>query len=402
MLQVEDNTLDDLTAVTGIPIVLTDRMGNVFACYPKEHDGIYNAAFLTKLSHSVDHCRHPDGVLLSCVGEMYYVAAVKLEDDCYLVTAPVSSSAHGNTISLPFAQSIISSGKLLDLYSSLANIPALNIYQLARLCRLIKQLCSGRTTSGICIQNAYGSEQPEETYEPEPTTVEPVTISQQKHISVHFERSVSEAIKAGDEALLLQALERPKTGYIGRMSVNDLRQRKYSFICTMFYASRAAIQGGLPPEISFQMSDNYCQRMDAMELSAEIEALSRTACIDYCKKVAKAKGHRMYSVSTRISCEYIMEHLYDNFGINDLVAAAHLNRRSLSIYFNRDTQMSIPEYINDRRLDEAKYLLANSHMPLSQISQLLQFSSQSYFGKKYRDRYSITPQQYRDQLAAGR
>ena len=57
--------------------------------------------------------------------------------------------------------------------------------------------------------------------------------------------------------------------------------------------------------------------------------------------------------------------------------------------------MTISEYISEQRLQEAAYLLRSSQMSPGEISDLLQFSHQSHFGKKFKERFGVTPGTYR-------
>ena len=48
-----------------------------------------------------------------------------------------------------------------------------------------------------------------------------------------------------------------------------------------------------------------------------------------------------------------------------------------------------------RRIDESKYLLAETDLSLSQIAQLLGFSSLSYFSQVFHRTQDISPKEYR-------
>ena len=48
------------------------------------------------------------------------------------------------------------------------------------------------------------------------------------------------------------------------------------------------------------------------------------------------------------------------------------------------------------KLEEAKSLLTHSDKTLSEISNYLCFSSQSYFQNVFKQKFGLTPKQYRD------
>jgi AraC-like DNA-binding protein len=202
----------------------------------------------------------------------------------------------------------------------------------------------------------------------------------------------------GDEGRFRRLYNKPAIGIIGRMSLNDLRQARYSYIGFITILNRAAIDGGVLPEEIFHLSDHYCQLMDSMDSIEEIAQLKLKTGLAYCRKVMQYKGYNNYTIVTRKCCEYIQKHLYEKILIRDLTAVAAINRHSLSIYFKQDTGTTISEYINIKRLEEANFLLKHTSQSISQISELLHYSSQSYFGKKYKEYFQITPQKYRDSV----
>jgi AraC-like DNA-binding protein len=180
------------------------------------------------------------------------------------------------------------------------------------------------------------------------------------------------------------------------MSRDDIRQARYSYIAFISILNRTVIETGVPSEEILQLSDLYIQRMDTMDSAEEIGQLRLETGIHYCRKVMSYKGYDAYSPVTRKCCNYIREHLYEKIRMEDLSSTAALNQRSLSIYFKKDTGMSVSDYINAMRMEEAKLLLKNTNQSLAWISEALQYSSQSYFGRKYKNTFGITPQKDRD------
>ena len=68
----------------------------------------------------------------------------------------------------------------------------------------------------------------------------------------------------------------------------------------------------------------------------------------------------------------------------------------LSTRFKQVTQTSIPDYISRQKILEAKRLLRLTDKPLSEISEYLSFSSQSYFQNVFKKIAGITPLEYRN------
>ena len=73
----------------------------------------------------------------------------------------------------------------------------------------------------------------------------------------------------------------------------------------------------------------------------------------------------------------------------------HLERSTLSKKFKREMGFNISSYIMRRKLEEAKSMLNYSDKTVSEISEYLCFSSQSYFQNVFKRKYGMTPKEFR-------
>lgn len=91
---------------------------------------------------------------------------------------------------------------------------------------------------------------------------------------------------------------------------------------------------------------------------------------------------------------YIDEHVCSKISIDDLAECAHANRSYLSAKFKKETGLSIMEYINKKKIEEAERLLRFSDKSLIAIASYLSFSSQSHFQNTFKKVTGKTPTQY--------
>lgn len=92
---------------------------------------------------------------------------------------------------------------------------------------------------------------------------------------------------------------------------------------------------------------------------------------------------------------YIDLHFKEPLTLDQLAEDAHMNKFYLSHAFKREYGISPINYMISRRIEESKYLLAETDLSLSQIAQLLGFSSLSYFSQVFRRTQAATPMEYR-------
>lgn len=102
-------------------------------------------------------------------------------------------------------------------------------------------------------------------------------------------------------------------------------------------------------------------------------------------------GNRQCAVVRR----YIDLHFKEPLSLELLAEEAHMNKYYLSHAFKREYGVSPINYMISRRIEESKYLLAETDLSMSQIAQLLGFSSLSYFSQVFRRTQSVTPMEYR-------
>jgi AraC-like DNA-binding protein/mannose-6-phosphate isomerase-like protein (cupin superfamily) len=93
--------------------------------------------------------------------------------------------------------------------------------------------------------------------------------------------------------------------------------------------------------------------------------------------------------------KYIEEHYRENITIETLSSLVHLNKHYFVHYFTKQIGTSPINYLIERRIAESKHLLENTNYSLSNIAQMLGFSSPSYFSQVFKKTTNISPQEYR-------
>lgn len=106
------------------------------------------------------------------------------------------------------------------------------------------------------------------------------------------------------------------------------------------------------------------------------------------------------SVTTNRQCaavrRYIDLHFKEALTLEQLADEGHMNKYYLSHAFKREYGISPINYMIAKRIEESMYLLTETDLSMSQIAQLLGFSSLSYFSQVFRRTKGISPKEYRD------
>ncbi len=182
---------------------------------------------------------------------------------------------------------------------------------------------------------------------------------------------------------------------VGRLSDNPVSNLKYHFVVTVAMITRFCIEGGMPLEEAFGLSDAYIQRMDRCANMAEIVLLHDQMALDFAGRMRTLKKYAVTSRQVSDAIDYIYSHIRERITVNDIADAICISPAYLSRIFKQETGISISEYIRQRKIDMAKNLLRYSDYDLSSIAYMLSYSSQSHFIQHFRSQTGVTPKAYR-------
>ena len=99
---------------------------------------------------------------------------------------------------------------------------------------------------------------------------------------------------------------------------------------------------------------------------------------------------------------YIDSHIADDLTINILCKTFFISRQSLYSLFKNEFNDSIKNFINTKRFVQAKKLLKETSLPISEVAALVGFSNYNYFIRLFKSKFKITPLQYRFKTIAAK
>ena len=140
--------------------------------------------------------------------------------------------------------------------------------------------------------------------------------------------------------------------------------------------------------------ETVCQ--DLLEVLLIWLVRSSTLSLQLQKNTARADNRECAEIKRYIDINY-----RENLSLDKLAALAHINKYYLAHTFQKEYGVSPITYLSRRRIEESKYLLGNTGHTLAQVSELLGFSSPSYFSQCFRKAEGISPNEYRRQVRQG-
>lgn len=179
---------------------------------------------------------------------------------------------------------------------------------------------------------------------------------------------------------------------------DPLRQMKTSLIVFTTLVSRAAMEGGLSPEIAYPLGDSYIQAAENCRDSGELSALSHTMYHDYIYRVHHIRSNPNYSHAIQKCCDYIELSLERKIRAADLAGLVGYTEYYLTEKFKNETGQSITQYIRNARINRAKVLLNSTTLSVAEIAEQLAFNTPNYFIQCFRNVTGCTPAQYRKRV----
>ena len=214
------------------------------------------------------------------------------------------------------------------------------------------------------------------------------------------------AVEQGDIKQLRKSIDESYNGKVGTLARDPLRNAKNLAIVVITLASRSAMRGGLEPETAYSLSDSYIQKVEELHTVDNLDQLMRHAEYQYTQMVHEIRERRN-ETRKRIQngrtnpkvdeCRsYIVSHLHDKLTVGGIAEKLKMNANYLSELFAAQEQLSISDFIVQERIRVARDLLLYSDYSCGDIAEYLCFTSQSYFGQRFREFTGMTPKMYRN------
>lgn len=215
------------------------------------------------------------------------------------------------------------------------------------------------------------------------------------HNTWEAERLMFRMIQEGSLENMVELAPQFSGGQVGKMCPDDpLRQAKDEVICLAVLCSRAAILGGVSPEGGYNMADYYIQRAEAAQTVSAAQSCGTELLQTAVARVRRCRANSRYTSPISACMEYIETHIQEKISLDAMAHEIGYASYYLSSKFQKETGISITDYVKQRKIDLAKEMLHNHSLSATDVSERLSFSSPSYFGAVFRKYTGMTPNEY--------
>jgi AraC family transcriptional regulator len=106
----------------------------------------------------------------------------------------------------------------------------------------------------------------------------------------------------------------------------------------------------------------------------------------------------MSGYTLRRVTNYIEDNLNKDLTLAQIASVAHMSPHYFSRAFRKSTGIPPHRYVIDRRIEKAKTLLSDNHLPLVEVGLSVGFQNQSHFTTLFHKRTGVTPKVYRSRV----
>ncbi len=330
-------------------------------------------------------------VLLGLPLGLVWIAAFEREQDtlkrCYVLGPALHTEVSLRDIEQVMITYHIPKNWQQEFVDIIRNLPVLSITSLTRTAIMLHYSITGEKISSWDVTSLVT---PEITDQPDSRTKRRNTyLTEQKLLgnvrdgNLNFRVVLSEAQDLGDSVLL-------HTG-------SPLSDFNTSLTIFTALCARAAIEGGISPDVAYAMSESYIERIHTSESIKQSESIGHTMYREFIQLVHDAKQRTDLSKPIRNCCDYIGLHLEDELTMDILAHRVGYTVNYLSRKFTEEVGMPPSDYIKKVRIDRACLLLISTDLPIPEIGFRLRFCNRSYFSAVFKGLMGMTPVEYREQ-----
>ena len=208
-----------------------------------------------------------------------------------------------------------------------------------------------------------------------------------------IEKKIMDSVRKGDEEVALETLSSFYFDASHRMPDNILRVSKNLAFTYNTMLRIAAREGGVHPIYLHRTSDKFAILIEKSASTKDLEQLQIAMIKEYCGLVREVSTEG-YSGLVRQAVDYINLNFSQELSLPLIAETINVSPSHLSKKFKKETGYTVTEFINMKRIYEAKRLLEKTDHSITDIAILIGFDDPGYFTSVFRKLVGMTPREY--------
>ncbi|MBQ4595441.1 MAG: helix-turn-helix transcriptional regulator [Firmicutes bacterium] len=210
-----------------------------------------------------------------------------------------------------------------------------------------------------------------------------------------FENQLMDAVSKGQAYKAEMFLNAFSPSAFEQRLPDTLRNAKNYMIIMNTLLRKAAERGGVHPVYLDKMSSEFAREIESFNTVKIIPDFMKKIFEAYCRLVRKHATSN-YSRLVRDVIIYIDSDLSIDLSLKKLAEINGVSASYLSTCFKKETGKNYADYVNSKRMSQAKHLLKTTRLQVQTVAQYCGFPDMQYFSKVFKKYTGYTPREYRE------
>lgn len=209
------------------------------------------------------------------------------------------------------------------------------------------------------------------------------------------EKLMMEYIAKGNLPGALSAIHNLEKRGVESRTTNTIRDLKNFSVVFNTLCRIAARDGGAHPADIDRISRELAIRIENASSMKELMVIREAMMKTYCSMVKEARPATFSPLIER-SVEIIEAHFSNPLSLTKIAEELKVSSNYLSLRFKQEVGKTFSEYLCDKRITQAKKLLASTDLPIASVANECGFPDQNYFSRIFHRAENKTPSEYRN------
>lgn len=216
-----------------------------------------------------------------------------------------------------------------------------------------------------------------------------------------LENEIMDAVAMGSEHKMNQIFSNFADSSFEKRLADPIRNSKNYCIIMNTLLRKAAERGGVHPMYLDKISSKFAFAIEQLSTSEQVQHLMTDMFKSYCKLVRKHATHS-YSPIVKNAVVAIESDPSAELNLRVLAKKLNVSNAYLSSVFKKETGKTVTEYIRERRLSYAVYLLKSTNLQIQTVALHCGLVDVQYFSKLFKQYTGKTPSEFRAEIKGQR
>ena len=208
------------------------------------------------------------------------------------------------------------------------------------------------------------------------------------------EQALMDAISKGDYNAARDCLTSKNNNALAQRLADTIRDKKNYLIIFNTLCRKAAQYGGVHPVYLDELSSRFAIQLETLHSISRLNALAGEMVYKY-SLLVQNHSTRSFSPLIQKTVDFICLNLREDLSLCGIAKRLCVNKSYLSTAFKRETGSTLTDFVTERRISHALYLLNTTDAPIQEIACDCGIADMSYFTKIFRQKKGMTPSHYR-------